>query len=41
MSYAIADLKKAGFKVLKAEDPFVDRTKEKGDKMWMIVAEKK
>lgn len=38
MSFALEDLKKAGFTILKQQDPFVDRTKEKGDKMWLIVA---
>lgn len=40
MSFALADLKKAGFKITFQQDPFVDRTKEKGDKMWVIVAER-
>lgn len=38
MNFALDDLKKAGFKITKQIDPFVDRTKEKGDKMWLIVA---
>jgi len=40
MSFALDDLRKAGFTIIKQEDPFVDRTKEKGDKMWLIVARK-
>jgi len=40
MAYAIADLEKAGFKITFKKDPFVDRTQEKGDEMWIIVAEK-
>jgi len=40
MSFALEDLKKAGFTIVKQQDPFVDRTKEKGDKMWIIVATK-
>jgi predicted methyltransferase len=40
MSYALEDLKKAGFKISFQKDPFIDRTKEKGDKMWVIVGEK-
>jgi len=40
MSFALEDLKKAGFTIVKQQDAFVDRTKEKGDKMWLIVAEK-
>ncbi len=38
ISFALEDLKKAGFTILKQQDPFVDRTKEKSDKMWLIVA---
>jgi precorrin-6B methylase 2 len=41
MEFAIEDLKKAGFTILKQQDPFVDRTKEKGDQMWLIVATKR
>jgi precorrin-6B methylase 2 len=41
INFALADLKAAGFTIIKQQDPFVDRTKEKGDKMWLIVAEKK
>jgi ubiquinone/menaquinone biosynthesis C-methylase UbiE len=37
MQYALEDLEKAGFTVTYKKDPFVDRTKEKGDKMWVIV----
>jgi ubiquinone/menaquinone biosynthesis C-methylase UbiE len=40
MNYALEDLKKAGFKIDFQKDPFIDRTKEKGDKMWAIVAVK-
>ncbi len=40
MNFALQDLKKAGFTIVKQQDPFVDRTKEKGDKMWIIVATK-
>lgn len=40
MSYALDDLSKAGFIILKKQDPFVDRA-EKGDKMWLVVATKK
>ncbi len=38
MNYALEDLGKAGFKVIKQEDAFVDRLKEKDDIMWLIVA---
>ena len=40
MKYALDDLAKAGFTVLEKTDPFVDREKIKGDKMWIIVAVK-
>jgi ubiquinone/menaquinone biosynthesis C-methylase UbiE len=40
MNYAIQDLKKAGFNILSQQESFVDRLKEKGDKMWLIVCEK-
>ncbi|MBK7651772.1 MAG: class I SAM-dependent methyltransferase [Flammeovirgaceae bacterium] len=38
MNFALDDLKKAGFVIIKQQEPFVDRTQEKGDKMWLIVA---
>ncbi len=41
MNFALDDLQKTGFTILKQQDPFVDRSKEKGDKMWLIVAVKK
>jgi ubiquinone/menaquinone biosynthesis C-methylase UbiE len=40
MNYALMDLKKAGFVVIKQQDRFIDRTREKGDKMWLVVAMK-
>jgi ubiquinone/menaquinone biosynthesis C-methylase UbiE len=40
MLYVFEDLKKAGFKTTLMKDPFIDRTNEKGDKMWVAVAEK-
>jgi len=40
MNFALEDLSKAGFTIVKQQDVFVDRTKEKGDKMWIIVATK-
>lgn len=40
MGYALADLRKAGFKIIFQKDNFIDRTKEKGDKMWVLVVEK-
>lgn len=40
MRYALEDLIKAGFKIITQQDPFIDRERVKGDKMWLIVAEK-
>ena len=40
MDYAIGDLERAGFKIILRKDRYIDRTKEKGDKMWVIVGEK-
>jgi ubiquinone/menaquinone biosynthesis C-methylase UbiE len=40
MLFVFEDLKKAGFKTTLMKDPFIDRTKEKGDKMWVAVAVK-
>ena len=40
MKFVFEDLVGAGFKVVKKQDSFVDRTQEKGDKMWVIVAVK-
>jgi len=34
------DLEKAGFRIIKEQDPFIDRTKPKGDKLWLLVAVK-
>jgi ubiquinone/menaquinone biosynthesis C-methylase UbiE len=41
MSFALEDLKKAGFTIIKKQEHFADRRAEKGDEMWMIVAVKK
>ena len=41
MHFALDDLKKAGFDIVFQKDPYVDRSKIKGDKMWIIVAQKK
>jgi predicted methyltransferase len=41
INFAVADLNRAGFTVMRRQDPFVDRTQEKGDKMWLVVAMKK
>jgi SAM-dependent methyltransferase len=41
MNFAVEDLKRAGFVVVEQTDRFIDREKVKGDKMWVIVAEKR
>lgn len=38
MQFALDDLAKAGFTIQEKTDPFIDREKIKGDKMWIIVA---
>jgi len=38
--YVKKELKEAGFKIIEQKDMFLDRTKEKGDKLWMLVAMK-
>lgn len=40
IKFALADLKKAGFKILFQQESYIDRRTEKGDTMWLIVAEK-
>lgn len=40
MKYVVEDLQRAGFSIKEKTDPFVDREKIKGDKMWIIVAVK-
>ena len=40
LPFAAGDLRKTGFKIVFEKDNFIDRTKEKGDRMWVIVAEK-
>ena len=40
MKYVVEDLAKAGFQVVTKNENFVDRTKVKGDKMWIVVAKK-
>ncbi len=40
IDYALKDLKQEGFKIISQHESFVDRVKEKGDKMWVIVCEK-
>lgn len=39
MKYVLADLKEAGYQVLRQEDPFIDRSEKKHDKMWLLIAE--
>ncbi|HEY3429891.1 MAG TPA: methyltransferase domain-containing protein [Cyclobacteriaceae bacterium] len=41
MNYALEDLTKAGFHILFKKENFADRTKIKGDRMWIITALKK
>lgn len=40
MNFALDDLVKAGFHIIFKKENFVDRTKVKGDNMWIIVAQK-
>ena len=40
MKYVLEDLGKAGFQIVNKSETFVDRTKVKGDKMWLVVAKK-
>jgi ubiquinone/menaquinone biosynthesis C-methylase UbiE len=40
MNFVLDDVKKAGFRILFQQSEFVDRLKEKGDTMWLIVCEK-
>ena len=40
MNYVLEDLAKAGFKILYKKENFVDRTKVKGDRMWIVTAQK-
>lgn len=40
IQFVLADLTKAGFKIFYKKDPYIDRTKEKGDKMWVVVGVK-
>jgi ubiquinone/menaquinone biosynthesis C-methylase UbiE len=40
INYALEDLKKEGYKIIFQQESFVDRMVEKGDRMWIIVAEK-
>lgn len=41
MNYALEDLEKAGFKILYKKEDFADRSKVKGDRMWIVTAQKK
>ena len=40
MDYALDDLKRAGFRIALQMDNYIDRTKQKGDRMWVVVAVK-
>ena len=40
MPFALEDLKKAGFKITFKKENFIDRTRQKGDRMWVVVAQK-
>jgi ubiquinone/menaquinone biosynthesis C-methylase UbiE len=40
INFALEDLSKAGFKVISKNENFADRTAVKGDRMWVVVAEK-
>jgi ubiquinone/menaquinone biosynthesis C-methylase UbiE len=40
MDYALDDLRQAAFKIISQQESFVDRVKEKGDRMWLIVCER-
>ncbi|HEU5291091.1 MAG TPA: methyltransferase domain-containing protein [Cyclobacteriaceae bacterium] len=40
MNYVLDDLTKAGFQIIYKKETFVDRTKVKGDNMWIVVAQK-
>lgn len=40
IQYALEDVKKAGFTIVRQLDPYIDRTEEKGDKMWLLVVKK-
>ncbi len=40
LSFALEDVKKAGFTLVYQKEAFVDRTTEKGDIMWIIVVKK-
>lgn len=40
LPFAISDLKDAGFKIVFQQENFIDRTKQKGDRMWVVVGVK-
>lgn len=40
LAFALEDLRKAGFRIVYQEEDFIDRTEQKGDKMWVVVGEK-
>jgi len=41
LNFALEDVKMAGFEIIYQKDAFADRSKVKGDMMWILVAEKK
>jgi len=41
INFVLDDLQKAGFRISFKKDPFIDREKIKGDKLWIVVAVKK
>ncbi len=40
LAFALEDAQRAGFKLVYRADPFLDRTAEKGDMMWLLVMKK-
>lgn len=40
LAFALEDAERAGFKLVYRADPFLDRTAEKGDMMWLLVMKK-
>jgi predicted methyltransferase len=41
LKFVLADLQEGGFEIVRQEEDFVDRLKEKGDRMWIVIAQKK
>lgn len=38
LGFALDDLRKAGFEIVLQKENFIDRTSQKGDRMWVVVA---